>query len=164
MVHVEGAALPRGRDGRAGRRKFRRAAHRLERNPAITLRPQTEIVALEGNHRLERVRWRDNQMREIAVHDIRHVFVMTGAVPSTRWLDGGVVLDAKGFITNGADLTHDDWAAAEWPLARRPHLLQTSLPGVFAVGDVRAGNLKRVAFAVGEGSIAIARVHQVLRE
>ena len=90
--------------------------------------------------------------------------VMTGAVPSTEWLVGCVALDAKGFIKTGPDLSQDDLAAAHWPPGRPPHLLETSLPGVFAVGDVRGGNIKRVASAVGEGSIAVAFVHQVLHE
>jgi thioredoxin reductase (NADPH) len=89
---------------------------------------------------------------------------MTGAVPSTGWLDGCVALDEKGFIKTGPDLSPEDLAAARWPLARSPHLLETSRPGVFAVGDVRAGNIKRVASAVGEGSTAVRFVHQVLRE
>jgi thioredoxin reductase (NADPH) len=89
---------------------------------------------------------------------------MTGAVPGTRWLDGCVKLDDKGFIKTGPDLSQDDLNEARWPLARAPHLLETSLPGVFAVGDVRGGNIKRVASAVGEGSIAISFVHQALRE
>ena len=89
---------------------------------------------------------------------------MTGAIPNTRWLDGCVALDVRGFIKTGPDLSQDDLAAAHWPLVRAPHLLETSLPGVFAVGDVRAGNVKRVASAVGEGSIAISFVHQVLQE
>jgi thioredoxin reductase (NADPH) len=89
---------------------------------------------------------------------------MTGAVPSTKWLDGCVALDPKGFIKTGPDLSPGDLTAAGWPLARAPHLLETSLPGVFAVGDVRGGNVKRVASAVGEGSIAISFVHQALRE
>ena len=97
-------------------------------------------------------------------HAIRHVFAMTGAVPNTRWLEGCVALDAHGFIKTGADLSPEDLAAARWPLARTLHLLETSLPGVFAVGDVRGGNIKRVASAVGEGSIAVAFVHQVLHE
>ena len=137
---------------------------RIEQNPAIVLRTNTEIVALEGSNHLERVRWRDDQTGSIETHDIRHVFVMTGAVPSTRWLVGCVALDAKGFIKTGPDLSQDDLAAAHWPPARPPHLLETSLPGVFAVGDVRGGNIKRVASAVGEGSIAISFVHQVLSE
>ena len=137
---------------------------RIEQNPAIVLRTQTEIVALEGSNHLERVRWRDDQAGKIETHGIRHVFVMTGAVPSTDWLGGCVALEAKGFIKTGPDLSQDDLAAAHWPPARAPHLLETSLPGVFAVGDVRGGNIKRVASAVGEGSIAISFVHQVLSE
>ena len=137
---------------------------RIEQNPAIVLRTNTEIVALEGSSHLERVRWRNDQTGSIETHDIRHVFVMTGAVPSTDWLVGCVALDVKGFIKTGPDLSQDDLAAASWPLATPPHLLETSLPGVFAVGDVRGGNTKRVASAVGEGSIAISFVHQVLSE
>jgi thioredoxin reductase (NADPH) len=89
---------------------------------------------------------------------------MTGAVPKTAWLGGCLALDAKGFIKTGPDLSREDLAAAGWPLARSPYLLETSRPGVFAVGDVRSGNLKRVASAVGEGSSAISLIHQVLRE
>ena len=89
---------------------------------------------------------------------------MTGAVPNTRWLDGCIALNNKGFIKTGRDLSVEDLSAAEWPLARQPYLLETSLPGVFAVGDVRADSIKRVASAVGEGSIAISFVHQVLQE
>ena len=137
---------------------------RIEETPAIVLRPHTVITALEGGDHLERVRWRDNQMGTSETHAIRHVFAMTGAVPNTRWLGGCVALDAQGFIKTGADLSPEDLAAARWPLARPPHLLETSLPGVFAVGDVRGGNIKRVASAVGEGSIAVAFVHQVLHE
>ena len=137
---------------------------RIEQNPAIDLRTHTEIVALEGGNHLERVRWRDHRAGSIETQDIRHVFVMTGAVPSTEWLVGCVALDAKGFIKTGPDLSQDDLVAAHWPPARAPHLLETSLPGVFAVGDVRGGNIKRVASAVGEGSIAISFVHQVLSE
>ena len=137
---------------------------RIEENPAIALRTHTELTALEGNGWLERLRWRNRQSGAEEARDIRHVFLMTGASPSTQWLNGCVVLDAKGFIKTGPDLTPEDLATAAWPLARPPHLLETSLPGVFAVGDVRGGNLKRVASAVGEGAIAVALVHQVLRE
>ena len=121
-------------------------------------------MALEGGAHLERVRWRNGQSGNVETHDIRHVFFMTGADPSTRWLDGCVALDAKGFIKTGPDLSPEELTAAHWPLARAPHLLETSRPGVFAVGDVRAGSIKRVASAVGEGSIAVAFVHQVLHE
>jgi thioredoxin reductase (NADPH) len=87
---------------------------------------------------------------------------LTGADPSTGWLTGCLALDPKGFIKTGPSLSPEDLAS--WPLARPPQLLYTSLPGVFAVGDVRSDNVKRVASAVGEGSIAIAFVQQVLRE
>ena len=137
---------------------------RIEESPTITLRTDTEIVGLEGNGQLERVRWRDNRTGHVETDGITHVFMMTGAEPNTRWLDGCVVLDDKGFIKTGPELSHDDLAAAGWPLARPPYLLETSRPGVFAVGDVRGGNIKRVASAVGEGSIAIAFVHQVLHQ
>jgi thioredoxin reductase (NADPH) len=89
---------------------------------------------------------------------------MAGATPATEWLGSCVALDAKGFIKTGADLSQEALADAKWPLPRAPFLLESSLPGVFAVGDVRAGNLKRVAAAVGEGSIAISFVHRVLAE
>ena len=136
---------------------------RIEDNPDIVVRPHTEIVALEGNGRLERIRWRDDQTGEES-HDIRHLFIMAGAVPGTKWLDGCVVLDEKGFVKTGPDLSPDELAKAKWPLARPPFLLETSRPGIFAVGDVRCGNVKRVASAVGEGSIAVAFVHQMLRQ
>ena len=90
--------------------------------------------------------------------------MMTGAVPNTSWLDGCVVLDEHGFIKTGPDLSQNDLAAAGWRSPRLPYLLETSRPGVFAVGDVRGGNAKRVASAVGEGSNAVAFVHQVLHE
>jgi thioredoxin reductase (NADPH) len=137
---------------------------RIEEHPRIELKVRTEVVALEGENHLERVRWRDNRSGAVETQDIRHVFVMTGATPSTAWLQGCVALDEKGFIKTGASLSKDDLAAAHWPLTRSPHLLETSLPGVFAVGDVRAGSMKRVASAVGEGSTAISLVHQVLHE
>lgn len=137
---------------------------RIEQNPAIDLRPRTEVVGLEGGNHLERVSWRNNEAGTTETHGIRHVFVMTGAAPSTDWLGECLVVDDKGFIKTGPDLSKEELAGAGWPLARAPYLLETSLPGVFAVGDVRAGNIKRVASAVGEGSIAVAFVHRVLQE
>ena len=136
---------------------------RIEDASTIEVRMRTEIVSLEGNGRLEHVTWRDG-MGAVSRHDIRHVFLMTGAEANSGWLSGRVTLDEKNFIKTGADLTQKDLAAAEWPLERPPYLLETSLPGVFAVGDVRCGNIKRVASAVGEGSIAISFVHRVLAE
>ena len=137
---------------------------RIEETPNIELRLHTEIVELDGGDHLQSVRWRNNQTGQIEENNISHVFVMTGAAPNTPWLDGCVTLDAKGFIKTGTDLSAEELSAARWPLSRPPYLLETSLPGVFAVGDVRGGNIKRVASAVGEGSIAISFVHQVLQE
>jgi len=138
--------------------------HRIEGTPNIDLQTNAEIVALEGNGRLEYVQCCDKRTGQINRLAIRHVFLMTGAVPNTAWLSGCVATDSKGFIKTGPDLTRDDLVAARWPLERPPHLLETSLPGVFAVGDVRGGNVKRVASAVGEGSIAISFVHRTLTE
>jgi thioredoxin reductase (NADPH) len=134
-------------------------------SPTIIFRPQTEIVALEGggNH-LDSVYWRNSQTGQTEKHQISHLFVMTGADPNTNWLDGCIALDDKGFIKTGLDLSPDNLSAAGWPLTRQPYLLETSLPGVFAVGDVRGGSIKRVASAVGEGSTAISFVHKALQE
>jgi thioredoxin reductase (NADPH) len=137
---------------------------RIENTPTIILRPQTEIVAVEGGNHLNSVYWRNSQTRQTEKHEIRHIFVMTGADPNTRWLDGCLALDAKGFIKTGPDLLPENLSAAGWPLTRQPYLLETSLPGVFAVGDVRGSSIKRVASAVGEGSIAISFIHKVLQE
>ena len=137
---------------------------RIEITPTIILRPRTEIVTLEGGAHLESVHWRNNQSGEIEKHEISHVFIMTGAEPNTQWLNGCIILDDKGFIKTGSDLLPDNLSASGWPLMRQPYLLETSLPGVFAVGDVRSGSVKRVASAVGEGSIAISFIHKVLQE
>ena len=136
---------------------------RIEENPAITLRTETELVGLDGDAHLERVRWRTRGPASVEAFDIRHVFMMTGAIPNTAWLDGCLCLDEQGFVKTGPDLSPRRSGGGGWPLSRAPHLLETSRPGVFAVGDVRGGNIKRVASAVGEGSIAVAFVHQVLQ-
>jgi thioredoxin reductase (NADPH) len=137
---------------------------RIDAHPRIEQHTRTELVGLEGNGHLEHVSWRTGPGGRIETQDIRHVFTMTGAEPSTKWMAGCVALDGKGFVKTGAALTADDLVAAQWPLRRQPYLLETSIPGVLAVGDVRSGSTKRVASAVGEGSIAVATVHQVLAE
>jgi thioredoxin reductase (NADPH) len=137
---------------------------RLEATPTISLRTRTELVTLEGNGHLEHVTWRNAATGAIERRDIRHVFVMTGALPATDWLGGCAATDDNGFVKTGGDLGPADLAERRWPLARSPHSLETSLPGVFAVGDARSGSMKRVASAVGEGAAAVALVHRVLRE
>jgi len=131
---------------------------RIEASHEITLMTSTVIEVLEGDEHLKRVHWRNKQTDETGIYDIPHVFMMTGACPNTAWLNGCVALDEKQFIKTGADVGSD------WPLPRGPYLLETSLPGVFAVGDVRSGSMKRVAAAVGEGSMAVQFVHKVLAE
>ena len=152
------------RSGELAETMSRYLIRRMEDHPAIAVRTHTEIVALEGSDHLEGVRWRDNQSGTIEPHDIRHLFLMTGAVPNTQWLDGCLVLDDHGFIRTGRDLSQEDLTAEHWSLARSPYFLETSIPEVFAVGDVRAGNLKRVTAAVAEGSNAVSFVHRVLNE
>ena len=151
------------RSGQLSDTMSRYLIQRIEENPVIELHYYTEIVGLDGDTQLECVTWRDQNTGEISTHDIRYVFIMAGGSPRTDWLKGCVAMDNKGFILTGRDLDPvlQDY---HWPLPRVPQMLETSLPGVFAVGDVRAGNVKRVASAVGEGSIAISLVHRVLAE
>ncbi len=132
---------------------------RIEACKEITVRPRTEVEAIEGNGHLERIRWRDKTTGVSDTHNIRHMFLMTGAEPNTGWLSGCVAMDAKNFVKTGTDLGQD------WPLQHRaPYMLETSVPGVFAVGDIRSGSVKRVASAVGEGSMAVQFVHKALAE
>ena len=117
----------------------------------ITLHRTTEITALHGDRHLEQVTWTNRATGEEQTRRVAGIFLMLGAAPNTEWLDGAVALDARGFVLTG------DAAGGEAPAP-----LATSLPGVFAVGDVRAGSIKRVASAVGEGSVVISAVHQAL--
>jgi thioredoxin reductase (NADPH) len=136
---------------------------RIEENPRIQVHIGTEISALEGNGHLEGVAWTDKASGTVSTYPIQHVFVMAGALPKTAWLAGCLSLDSKGFILTGRDVEAGA-APASWPLRRPPYMLETSVPGVFAVGDARSGNVKRVASAVGEGSIVVHLVHQALAE
>jgi thioredoxin reductase (NADPH) len=133
---------------------------RIEGSPNITLHARTQLTALEGNGRLERIAWHGPEGEQ--ARDIAHVFLMTGAVPNTRWLEDCVCLDDKGFVCTGSQLSAEDLAGARWPLERPPHMLETCIPGVFAVGDVRSGSVKRIASAVGEGAICVQLVHRAL--
>ncbi len=137
---------------------------RIEECPTITLRPYTEIVSLEGNGHLESLAWTDRRTGQTEMRPIRRLFTMTGACPNTAWLRGCVALDEKRFIKTGADLSPEDLEAARWPLKRQPYLFETTVPRVFCVGDVRSRSVKRVASAVGEGSVAVQLVHRVLAE
>jgi thioredoxin reductase (NADPH) len=136
---------------------------RIDASPKITLHTQTAIVELIGDASLKSVRWQHAQDAP-ALHAIEHVFLFCGADPYTAWLRECVALDAKGFIRTGSDLDEAALRDAGWPLARPPMRLETSHPGVFAVGDVRSGSVKRVAAAVGEGSTAVQLIHAYLAE
>lgn len=129
---------------------------RIEASPNITVETLTTVEAIDGDTHLERIRWRNRETGVSSVHQIQHLFLMTGADPNTAWLGTSLSLDSKRFIRTGSDV------ATEWPLKRAPFLLETTLPGIFAVGDIRANSIKRVASAVGEGSMAVQFVHQVL--
>jgi thioredoxin reductase (NADPH) len=133
---------------------------RIEAHPRIEIHYLTTIVALTGVAHLESIEWRDDSLGVNVTRPIRHVFVMAGAAPRTEWLEDSFVLDKNGFIVTGPDLA--DYNNFEWPLSRQPLLLETSVPGIFAVGDTRAGSMKRVASAVGEGAMAVHLVHRFL--
>ena len=122
---------------------------RIEASPRITLHPFTEVTALDGERHLERVTWTDRRTGKAETRAVANVFLMLGAVPNTEWLRGCMALDNQGFIRCGGD---------------GAGVLETSRPGVFAVGDVRAGSIKRVASAVGEGSVVVSSVHRALAE
>jgi thioredoxin reductase (NADPH) len=153
------------RSGELASTMSRYLIQRLTENPQIEMHWNTEITALAGDDCLERVTWRNRKTGEIENRDVGHVFVMTGASPRTDWLRGCLALDERGFILTGRDLeTANVLAESRWPLKRAPYMLETSLPHVFAVGDARANNVKRVASAVGEGAICISLVHRALAE
>jgi thioredoxin reductase (NADPH) len=137
---------------------------RIQEIPTIRLRVQTEITALEGVDQLERVTWKSGPGNVAETHEIGHVFLMTGALPCTPWLNPCIALNDKGFVRTGPDLRDEDLSHDRWTSARRPEFFETNIPGVFAVGDVRCGSVKRVAAAVGEGSGCIQQVHRVLHE
>jgi thioredoxin reductase (NADPH) len=136
---------------------------RIDEMPNITLHVRTEITALEGQDQLTQVTWK-TAGKDAERHDIGHVFLMMGAAPCTGWLNSCIALNDKGFVRTGADLHGVDLSGADWPNARQPHFFESSIPGIFAVGDVRCGSVKRVAAAVGEGSACIQQVHRVLHE
>jgi thioredoxin reductase (NADPH) len=137
---------------------------RIDETPNITLHTSTQIASLEGDEQLERVVWKTAPDHVLQTHAIGHVFLMTGAVPSTRWLKGCVALNDKGFVRTGADLSPADLPAGNGSAARPPQSFETNWPGIFAVGDVRCGSVKRVAAAVGEGSACVQQVHQALHD
>ena len=134
---------------------------RIETSPQITLHSRTQLTKLEGDDRLQRICYRTDG-GAVQTRDIGHVFLMTGALPNTDWLKDCVHMDEHGFVCTGADLKPEDLPAARWDGTRMPLTFETSMPGVFAIGDVRGGSVKRVASAVGEGSVCVQFVHRLL--
>ncbi len=137
---------------------------RLEASPDITIHYRTEVVGLEGDDHLDGMVWRDRDTGESEHRPIRHAYVMIGAVPQTQWLEEGrPACDPKGFVLTGPDLSPDQ-RTGHAERGRAPYHLETSIPGVFAVGDVRGNSVKRVASAVGEGAMVMQFVHRVIEE
>ena len=130
----------------------------IEASPNIEVRLGTEVVGGEGESWLEKLELRDRDSGAVETVAAHALFLMIGARPNTGWLPAEVVRDDGGFLRTGADLA----GASAWPLERAPLSLETSMPGVFAVGDVRDGSPNRVASAFGEGSIAVRLVHELL--
>ena len=135
---------------------------RIAAMPAISVRTCTEVTAAHGNGHLESVTLRDSSTGGTYTVDAQRLFVFIGAAPLTGWLDGVVLRDDHGFILAGPDLMTGQQRPPGWPLDRAPYHLETSVPGVFVAGDVRADSAKRVASAVGEGAMAVMLVHRYL--
>ena len=135
---------------------------RIHATANITVAVRSEVASLDGTDHLERVTIRNIATGAEQTVPTTAMFVFIGAIPHTDWLAGVVARDKRGFVLTGPDLAERDLAG--WPLHRRPHLLEASVPGVFAAGDVRHGSIKRVASAVGEGSVAVMFVHRYLSE
>jgi thioredoxin reductase (NADPH) len=136
---------------------------RIERDPSVTVHPQTVVAAVHGERQLESVVLEDRRTGQRSDVRAHHLFVMIGGEPRTAWLNGAVQRDRHGFIVTGGDIPPEVLSDNNWvTLGRGPYPLETSLPGVFAVGDARANSVKRVAAAVGEGSMAVRFVQQYL--
>jgi thioredoxin reductase (NADPH) len=134
----------------------------LAKTPNVRLRPRTEVERVEGNGRVERVAFRSNEDSTTRVEDIDAVFVFIGTKPRSDWLPADVRRDPKGFVLTGRDLLGDPAYARIWKEPREPLSLETSVPGVFAAGDIRSGAMNRVASAVGEGSMVVRFAHEYL--
>ncbi len=147
------------RGGNLGKSMSRYLVDQVERNDAIEVCPNCEVVELHGQGELEAVTIENNHSGNLTRHETRALFIFIGAVPHTEWLEGQLTTDNRGFLPTGRDLQGDDVAEYE---GGRPLFLETSRPGIFAVGDVHSGSIKRVASAVGEGSMAVRLIHQRL--
>jgi thioredoxin reductase (NADPH) len=130
--------------------------------PNLSVKLCTSVVGAEGDGRLERLVLEDAANRTTETATASHLFVFIGAAPLTEWLEDTLARDRQGFVLTGPDLLRDGNRPAGWRLDRDPFLLESSVPGVFAAGDVRSQSVKRVASAVGEGAMAVTLVHKYL--
>jgi thioredoxin reductase (NADPH) len=137
---------------------------KIKATPDISVRLHTEAADGHGTGRLEQLTLRDNRSGATQAVAAAALFVLIGADPRTRWLPAAIACDQQGYVLTGRDLAGTAASATRWPLARPPLFLETSLPGVFAAGDVRHSSVKRVASAVGEGAIAVRLAHEYLAE
>jgi thioredoxin reductase (NADPH) len=136
----------------------------IEVAPNVAVRFGTEVIDGGGDGHLEEITVRDRTTGDTSAHPASALFVMIGAEPHTDWLPDAIHRDERRFILTGQDLVRHGQLPAGWPLERAPRLLETSIPGVLAVGDVRHGSVKRVASAVGEGATAVALIHEYLAD
>ncbi|WP_214411709.1 FAD-dependent oxidoreductase [Sphaerisporangium fuscum] len=136
--------------------------HQIESHANIEVHPHTQVVAGEGGDHLERLTLCDPRSGRVRTVDTSWLFIFIGAEPRTDWLAKAVVRDDRGFVVTGPDLVTDGSRPPGWTLPRDPYHLETSIPGVFAAGDVRADSVKRVASAVGEGAMAVSLIHRYL--
>ena len=138
---------------------------RISTEPKVKVLLNTEVIALHGDRILQAITLRNNQTGREWTAETSWLFLCLGGVPQTQWAaEAGVVCDSGGYIVTGSDLLKGDKPPESWVLDRKPYAMETSLPGVFAAGDVRAGSIKRFASAVGEGAWTIASVHRYLAD
>jgi thioredoxin reductase (NADPH) len=135
---------------------------RIKEIPNIIVAPNTEVVEVGGEQQLRKIHIKHHDTQQIEEREARALFIFIGAEPHTEWLDGTVVRDGKGFLLTGNNLMKDGKRPPGWTLKRDPYLLETNVSGVFAVGDVRDGAVRRVANSVGEGSIVLYFIRQHL--
>jgi thioredoxin reductase (NADPH) len=136
--------------------------YQIKQTPNVHVETRAQVVEVHGDGRLESISIHcadSDQTERLAANSL---FVFIGAEPNTDWLEGVVERDDRGFILTGADLLRDGKRPRGWSLDRDPYWMETSVPGIFAAGDVRHGSVKRVASGVGEGSIAVQFIHQYL--
>jgi thioredoxin reductase (NADPH) len=150
------------RSDSVGREMSRYLVERIEQSPKIHVRSRVEVISLEGKEKVEKVRLRNLDTGEESEMETAAAFVFIGAAPRTDLVAGMVERDEQGYILTGTDLPRESGRPRGWRLQREPHLYETNVPGIFAIGDVRAGSGKRVAAAVGEGAAAVIMVHRYL--